>query len=145
MHPQPSTHSTIHRRGLAPVSHAQGIEVTDQDILEAIAHLATQQTTCRVMIAKLAVSMGFNADDRDWLIGTLKVLETEGLIVLSRVPAPEQLALYQALWYVRNSSGICCHEVALTVPPSRRLAPLLRRHAPELPLFNRQPQTGRAA
>jgi hypothetical protein len=130
-------HSKTHRRGPAPVSHAIGIEVTDQDILDAIAQIEAQQNTCYVMIAKLSVALGLTVDDRDWLIGTLKVLDTEGSIALSPVEQPQQLALYQACWYVRNASGIPCHEVALinTPRPSSRIAPLLRRQAPELPVL----------
>ena len=127
--------STIHRRGSAPVSHTHGIEVTDQDILDTIAQITGKQTHGRVSIATLAISLGFNADDRDWLIGTLKVLETEGSIMLSSVPHPEHLALYQAHWYVRNATGKPCHEVALALQPSQRLAPLLSRQSPELPLY----------
>lgn len=135
-----TTHpSTIHRRGPANVSHTIGIEVTDQDILEAIRNLAAQQSTCFVSIAKLAVALGFNtAEDRDWLIGTLKVLDTEGSILLSAVEQPQLLALYQACWYVRNASGIPCHEVAVNLSarkPSDRIAPLLRKTAPQTPLF----------
>ena len=118
------------------MSHTVGIEVTDQDILDAIAQIAATQSTCFVMIAKLAVTLGFNADDRDWLIGTLKVLDTEGRIRLARVENPQHLALYQACWYVRNASGVPCHEVALAAPqpPSRRIAPLLSRQSPSLPV-----------
>lgn len=131
-------HSTIHRRATMPVvSHAIGIEVTDQDILNAIAQIAKEQSTGFVMIAKLAFALGFNADDRDWLIGTLKVLDTEGHILLSPVERPQNLPVYQACWYVRNGSGIPCHEVAVNSAPdpSRRIAPLLSRTAPAHPVW----------
>lgn len=141
----PAPYSKTLRRGPAPVSHAIGVEVTDQDILDGIAHIASQQSTCYVSIAKLALALGFGTapEDRDWLIGTLKVLDTEGSIVLSPVEHPHNLPLPLAMWYVRNASGIPCHEVALSTEPqpSRRIAPLLRRQAPELPIFARAKDT----
>lgn len=141
MHPTP--HTTIHRRAPAQgsTSHANGIEITDDDILDAIEQIASKQSTCYVRICTLAFSLGLEpGQDRDWLIGTLKVLDTAGTIVLSPLELPQQLPTYQACWYVRNALGVPCHEVAISSRAERpvstqRIAPLLRRKAPALPLF----------
>lgn len=127
-------HSTIHRRGPAPVSHNQGIECTHDDILDAIAQIAAKQHTCFVMIATVAVSLGLNDDDRAWLLSAIHEMDLQSRICLNALERPQNLALYQAAWYVQNASGIPCHEVCVA-PDSHRLKPLLQQHAPELPIY----------
>jgi hypothetical protein len=98
----------------------KAIPCGDQDILDAIRELATRQSTCYVMIADLRVRLGLTEDDRDWLTRTIQRLDAEGRVMLSPVERPQQLALYQAPWYVRNASGVPCHEITV---PAADLAP----------------------
>ncbi len=131
----PTQHNTIHRRASAPVvSHSIGIECTHEDILATIAQIAAQQSTCFVMIATVAVSLGLNEEDRTWLLAALREMDQQGRVCLNALEKPQNLALYQAHWFVRNASGIPCHEVCIA-PDSHRLKPLLKNNAPPLPLF----------
>jgi hypothetical protein len=130
----PTQHTTIQRRSRAFVSQPHGIECTHEDILEHIQIIASRQQTCFVMIATLSVSLGLNADDRTWLLDSLHLLDNQGRVMLSALERPQDLNLYQASWFVRNASGIPCHEVCVA-PDSHRLKPLLQQNAPELPVY----------
>jgi hypothetical protein len=132
----PTQHPTILRRSHARSPHMQGIEITHDDVLAAIAQIAQGQQTHYVMIALLSVTLGIGADDRAWLLHAIHELDLAGRVMLSPVEKLQSLALYQACWFVSNASGIPCHEVCLA-PDSQRLKPLLQQHAPTLPLFAR--------
>ncbi|MCF7788638.1 MAG: hypothetical protein K9N47_21120 [Prosthecobacter sp.] len=133
----PTQHSTIRRRASAPVvSHTIGIECTHEDILATIAQIAAQQSTCFVMIATVAVSLGLTDDDRPWLLTALHELDLQGRICLNALEKPQNLVMCQLHWFVRNTSGVPCHEVCIA-PDSHRLKPLLQHHAPALPVYPR--------
>ena len=134
----PTQHSTIQRRSRAFVSQPHGVECTHEDILEHITIIASRQQTCFVMIATLSVSLGLNADDRPWLLDAIHQLDNQDRVMLSALEYPQRLAEDQAPWYVRNGSGIPCHEVCVA-PDSHRLKPLLKQNAPELPVYRSAP------
>lgn len=137
----PTQHSTIHRRGSAPVvSHTIGIECTHEDILAAIRQISSRQSTCFVMIATVASALGLNDHDRSWLNAAITELEQQGLVCLNAVERPQQVTACLEPWNVRNASGIPCHEICIA-PESHRIAPLLRDHAPALPLYPRAAAT----
>jgi len=86
---------------------------TPSAVLAAIAAIAATQSTRCVMISAVAVHLGLAPTEREWLLRTIRRLDEDGLILLSPVERPQNLALYQACWHVRNASGIPCHEVAV--------------------------------
>lgn len=129
---------TIHRRGPAPATfHTGTVSATADDVLEAIARIAAGQATGYVLIAHVRVQLGLTLDDLSWLQSTLKELDEQDQIRLGMYEKPQDLAAYIAPWCVRNASGIPCHEVCLNygAPPRYRIAPLLHRTAPELPVW----------
>ncbi|MFZ2279286.1 MAG: hypothetical protein WAW39_15950 [Prosthecobacter sp.] len=133
----PTQHSTIHRRGLMTRSPAPtSIECTHEDILDAIAQIAAKQQTQFVMTATLALSLGLNAEDYEWLKQALHQLDEQQRVMLNCVEYPQKLPEFIKAWFVQNASGIPCHEVCIA-PDSRRLKPLLKQHNPELPVYRR--------
>ncbi|MBB5033147.1 hypothetical protein [Prosthecobacter vanneervenii] len=138
MHPtQHSTHTARRAPRAAVQIHTGTISCTADDVLDSIARLASNQATVYVLIAHVRVDLGLTDDDLPWLQETLKQLDEQDQIRLSPYEKPQDLALYIAPWCVRNASGIPCHEVALNAdaPPRHRIAPLMRKHAPTLPLY----------
>lgn len=144
MHPtQHSTHTVRRAPRAAAQPHTGTISATADDVLESIHRLATNQATVFVLIAHVRVDMGLTEADLPWLQSTLKELDAQDQIRLSPYEKPQDLALYIAPWSVRNASGIACHEVALNpaAPPRHRIAPLMRKTAPTLPLYPRATET----
>jgi hypothetical protein len=137
----PTQHSTHHRPRRAPraaqQTHTGTVACTADDVLEAIARQAAKQATAFVLIAHVRVDLGLTEADLPWLQQTLKQLDADDQIRLSPYEKPQDLALYIAPWSVRNASGIPCHEVCLNpeAPPRHRIAPLMRKSAPTLPLY----------
>lgn len=141
----PTQHSTHHRRSSAPAHYHTGtISATADDVLEHIARIAARQATGFVLIAHIRVELGLTLDDLPWLQQTLKQLDAQDQIRLGTYEKPQDLAAYIAPWCVQNASGIPCHEVALNpeAPPRHRIAPLLRRTAPALPIYPRAREVG---
>lgn len=133
----PAQHTTIHRRSHAPVvSHSIGIECTHDDILDAIRQIASTQSSTFVMLSSVAFSLGLNERDFSWFQAAVKDLDEQGRICLSTLELPQKLPHFQAVWQVRNSSGVPCHEACIA-PDSHRVAPLMREHAADSPAYPR--------
>jgi len=109
----------------APVrSQAAHDPRTPSAVLAAISAIAATQSTRCVMISAVAVHLGLAPTEREWLLRTIRRLDADGLVLLSPVERPQNLALYQACWHVRNASGIPCHEVAVAVAERSADAPV---------------------
>lgn len=142
---QTTQHSIHQRRSHAPAHyHTSTISATADDVLETIARIAARQATIYVLIAHIRVEMGLTLDDLPWLQQTIKQLDEQDQVRLSTYEKPQNLAAYIAPWCVRNASGIPCHEVCLNpeAPPRTRIAPLMKKHAPALPIFPRAREVG---
>lgn len=121
-----TTHPTITRRpargaGLPPAANDTSrslTTLTDDDIIDAIRQLALGVSTKFVMIAHVRVALGLRDDDGDWFKRRLKALDDAGLVMLSPIEKPQDLALYQAPWWVPNASGVHCHEITAAEPGS---------------------------
>lgn len=138
---QPTQHSTHPRRApQASVFHDHGVEITRDDVIDAITQIAAKQSTQFVSIALLAVTLGLMEEDIPWMQAALHELDEQRRVLLSCVEYPQRLASFIAPWFVNNASGIPCHEICVA-PDSRRLKPLLKQHAPELPLYPRSADT----
>ncbi|WP_397384717.1 hypothetical protein [Prosthecobacter sp.] len=133
----PTQHSTHTRRApQASVFHDHGVEITRDDVIDAITQIAVKQSTQYVSIALLAVTLGLIEEDIPWMQQALHELDEQHRVLLSCVEYPQKLPSFIAPWFVRNASGIPCHEICVA-PDSHRIKPLLEQHAPELPFYPR--------